>query len=60
MELNLQGFSHSHSDASLFINRNGQLITIAAIYVDDIILTGNDVAMELKPIIHCHLPWHII
>lgn len=44
MELNFQGFTHSHNDASLFIKRNCHLMTIAAIYIDDIILSGNDVA----------------
>lgn len=34
MELNQQGFKHSHSDASLFIKWNDKLITIAVIYVD--------------------------
>ena len=40
MELHTQGFTQSHSDASLFIKRHGTLITIAAIYVDEIIVTG--------------------
>lgn len=54
MELNTQGFIQSHSDASLFIKRNGHLITVVAVYVDDIILTGDDVTSirDLKSHLH--------
>lgn len=43
-ELHLKGFDQSKNDYSLFIHKHHQsgLITIAAVYVDDIILTGND------------------
>ena len=41
-ELLLHGFHQSKNDYSLFIKNQGPSITIAAIYVDDIILTGND------------------
>lgn len=40
--LQKKGFQQSKNDYSLFINKNGFLITIAAIYVDDIMLTGSD------------------
>lgn len=54
MELNTQGFTQSHSDASLFIKRNGKLIIVAAVYVDDIILTSDDVTsiQDLKSHLH--------
>lgn len=45
-ELTLQGYTQSKNDYSLFIKRNGCLMTVAAMYVNDIILTGDDV-MEI-------------
>lgn len=36
------GFKQAHSDHTLFINRKNSLITVLLVYVDDIILTGND------------------
>ena len=41
-KLSLQGYSQSRNDYSLFIKKQGHHITILAIYVDDIILTGNN------------------
>lgn len=41
-ELISQGFVQSKNDYSLFIKRSGSFITIMAVYVDDIIVTGND------------------
>ena len=43
-ELQHQGFIQSKNDYSLFIKKQGSLITMAAVYVDDIILTGIDSA----------------
>lgn len=42
LELRQQGFSQSQYDSSLFIRRTGTALTFAAVYVDDIILTGDD------------------
>ncbi|KAL8090596.1 hypothetical protein AgCh_039879 [Apium graveolens] len=42
-ELINQGFVQSKSDYSLFIYKNGEEITILAVYVDDIIITGSNV-----------------
>lgn len=39
-ELTLLGFSQSKNDYSLFINKTANHITLAAVYVDDIIITG--------------------
>jgi len=36
------GFSQSISDYLLFINHNGNSSTFVLVYVDDIIITGND------------------
>lgn len=41
-ELKLQGYVQSKNDYSLFLKRHNGLITIAVVYVDDIILTGGD------------------
>ncbi|XP_021726146.1 uncharacterized protein LOC110693297 [Chenopodium quinoa] len=50
VELRKLGFSQSHSDASLFIKRVVGKVIIAAIYMDDIILTGDgvDTISDLK------------
>lgn len=37
-----KGFNQSKNDYSLFIKKLDGKITIATVYVDDIILTGND------------------
>nr|GFA16775.1 putative ribonuclease H-like domain-containing protein [Tanacetum cinerariifolium] len=36
------GFKQSNSDHTLFLKRKGKLITCLIIYVDDMIITGND------------------
>ncbi|KAM0019206.1 putative RNA-directed DNA polymerase [Helianthus debilis subsp. tardiflorus] len=36
------GFKQSNSDHTLFLKRRGNLVTCLIIYVDDMILTGND------------------
>ena len=40
--LHHQGFSQSEHDASLFIKHSSSLVAFATVYVDDIILTGDD------------------
>lgn len=42
-ELLNQGFIQSRNDYSIFIKRTHNSFTVAAVYVDDIIVTGNDV-----------------
>ena len=41
--LRTQGFSHSQSDASLFIRRSFHHTIYVLVYVDDLIVTGTDV-----------------
>ena len=54
MELHHQGFVQSKNDYSLFIKRSSTTITIAAVYVDDIILTGNNMAVIQSLKSHLH------
>lgn len=42
-ELLCQGFVQSKNDYSLFIKRSNGLLCIAAVYVDDVILTGDNI-----------------
>lgn len=53
-ELTSQGFIQSKNDYSLFIKRTGSLIAIMAVYVDDIILTGTDLATITHIKAHLH------
>ncbi|KAE8725286.1 hypothetical protein F3Y22_tig00009003pilonHSYRG00075 [Hibiscus syriacus] len=48
------GYVQSKFDYSLFTKRKGTKIVIMLIYVDDLLITGNDAAMieELKKILH--------
>lgn len=52
--LNSHGFSQSNSDCSLFIKSSKNTFTVLLIYVDDLILAGNDIHdIELiKTILH--------
>jgi len=47
----LQGYARSNADHSLFLRRTDNSITIALVYVDDIILAGND-AVEIEKLTH--------
>ena len=42
--LKLQGYIQSKNDYNLFLNTSGTDLTIAAVYVDDILLTGSNMA----------------
>lgn len=52
--LNSKGFCSSLNDYSLFFKRSRSNISILAVYVDDIILTGNNQAelLQLKEFLH--------
>lgn len=39
------GFIQSHLDYSLFTKKDGQRIVIILVYVDDLMITGNDAAL---------------
>ena len=53
-ELQLRGYIQSKNDYSLFIKKNNLLTTIIAVYVDDIILTGDDKEEIQNLKIHLH------
>nr|XP_016483297.1 PREDICTED: uncharacterized mitochondrial protein AtMg00810-like [Nicotiana tabacum] len=52
--LNFKGYTHFLNDYSLFFRRTYSSISIVAVYVDDILLTGNDTKelTELKAFLH--------
>lgn len=41
--MKLYGFNQSNSDHTLFLKRRGELVTCLIIYVDDMIITGDDI-----------------
>lgn len=45
------GFVASYADSSLFIRHNNNYITLLLLYVDDIIVTGNDLSY-ISTLIH--------
>lgn len=49
-----QGYTQSKNDYSLFIKKSGSHITIVAVYVDDILVTGSDLQAitHLKDFLH--------
>lgn len=53
-ELLLQGFDQSKNNYNLFIKKQDHHITIATVYVDDIILTGTYLASITNLKIHLH------
>ena len=58
-ELQTQGFIQSKNDYSLFIKREGDQLTLAAVYVDDIILIGNHTPTILALKHHLHTTFSI-
>ncbi|XP_019234136.1 PREDICTED: uncharacterized protein LOC109214652 [Nicotiana attenuata] len=52
--LNFKGYTHSLNDYSLFFKETDSSISIVAVYVDDILLTGNDTKelTALKEFLH--------
>lgn len=55
-ELLCQGYKQSKNDYSLFIKRHNNLVCIPAVYVDDVILTSDDVhsVQDLKKHLDIH------
>ena len=52
--LHQQGYSHSPNDHSLFLKKNGSSSTIVAVYVEDVLVTGNDTEEILKLKVFLH------
>ena len=58
-ELLLQGFTRSELDYSLFTHKDNDIITIVAVYVDDIIVTGNNAPLISQLKLHLHSTFSI-
>lgn len=52
--LSSQGFVNSKCDTSLFVHKDGASITYLLIYVDDILLTGNNPLYIQSLLTHMH------
>lgn len=52
-------FVQSKNDCSMFIKHNGSLTTIVAVYVDGIVLTGDDVESIAALEVHLHVAFSI-
>lgn len=52
--MQFKGYNASLNDYSLFFKHTGDLVSIVAVYVDDILITGNDVIeiQRLKDFLH--------
>lgn len=50
------GFSQSHLDCSLFTKKKGSGVVIVLVYVDDLLITGNNAELiaATKHTLHCH------
>ena len=53
-KLHNQGFLQSKNDYSFFIKKNNDLVTFVAVYVDDIVLTGDDTPSIIALKTHHH------
>lgn len=51
-----KGFTQSSFDQSLFTRKSASSFTVILIYVDDLIILGNDLAAigQIKDYLHCH------
>ena len=47
------GYKQSNADHTMFIKHNGDMIIVLIVYVDDIVVIGNDV----KEMFHLKLHW---
>ena len=49
-----QGFIYSKNDYSLFVKHTSDSFTVAAAYVDDVMLIGNDISLIRRLKAHLH------